>query len=210
MSRVCRRRGAVVPVRVRMAAVLSLAWPGFLPLVVGDGSAAGWILFLLFAAGDGGAAERILLLLEHPGEFVRLDLLCEAGWSPSVGVWMDLLFGVLLLGFVVGVVLIGVRVACWVSGLAVAEGFGADSREPTAVLSNQRSLAAFQRLGSALCFGLVMIGGWKSGCYARWPAELLRQRRRRKTIHSSVQGLVVIFFLLRVLYAKKDCTVLDL
>ena len=111
-SRVCRRRGAVVPVRVRMAAVLSPARPGFLPLVVGDGSAAGWILFLLFAAGDGGAVERILLLLEHSGEFVRLDLLCEAGWSPSVGVWMDLLFGVLLLGFVVGVVLAGVRVSC--------------------------------------------------------------------------------------------------
>jgi len=107
-----------------MAAVLSPARPGFLPVVVGDGSAAGWILFLLFAAGDGGAAERILLLLEHPGEFVRLDLLCEAGWSPSVGVWMDLLFGVLLLGFVVGVVLAGVRVACWASGLAVRKDLG--------------------------------------------------------------------------------------
>ena len=175
-SRVCRRRGAVVPVRVRMAAVLSPARPGFLPLVVGDGSAAGWILFLLFAASDGGAAERILLLLEHPGEFVRLDLLCEAGWSPSVGVWMDLLFGVLLLGFVVGVVLAGVRVACWASGLAVAEGFGADSREPTAVLSNQRSLAAFQRLGSALCFGMALNGGLKFGCSAQWPAGSRRQR----------------------------------
>ena len=44
---------------------------------------------------------------------------------------------------------------------------------------------------------------------AIWRRGWMRcQFDRRRKMHS--RGLVVIFFLLRVLYAKKDCTVLDL
>ena len=193
-----------------MAAELPPRRPGFLPLVAGDGGEAEWILFLLFVAGDGGTTEWILVLQALPGEFLCSDCSCEVGWSPPVGMRMDLLCWVFLLAAGAGDASDRVGAALWISGPTDVGGFGAESKEPMAVGTNRESLAAFQHLGSALCFGLVMIGGWKSRCYARWPVELLRQRRRRKTKHSSVQGLVVIFFLLRVLYAKKDCTVLDL
>ena len=43
-------------------------------------------MFLLLVAGDGGAAMWILILQEHPGEFLCLDFLCEAGWCLSGGV----------------------------------------------------------------------------------------------------------------------------
>ena len=63
-SRICRRRGAAAPVRVRLkAAASSPSRSVFLPRLV----------------GDGGAAVRILHLQNHPSESFRSFASCEVG-----------------------------------------------------------------------------------------------------------------------------------
>lgn len=117
-------------VRERMkVAALFPCWPGFLPLAAGDGGAAGRILFLPLVVGDGGAAERILFLRELPGEFFASDFSCEVGWSPSVGVLMDLLLWILFLVVVAAAGFTGVGVAFWKSGMAAADGVGAEDAD---------------------------------------------------------------------------------
>jgi len=70
---------------------------------------------------------------------------------------MDLLCWVFLLAAGAGDASDRVGAALWISGLADVGGFGAKSKEPTAVGTNRESLAAFQRLG---LWGPLFVLAW--------------------------------------------------
>ena len=192
---------------------------GFLSLQVpvrkagGDCGAAGffvvqaWRLVLFLPLGVGGAAVRILYLLDLPGSCSVCS--GEVDGSPAA-VRLDLLFWGLFLGVLAVSIFTAVRVVLWSSRVAVVGGLGAGTKEPMAVVTYRGFLAAYQRLGSALCSGMAMKGGVMSWCLAR---GLVKRRCRQdlgKKRNSSGQDLVVIFMLLGDLFARKDCTVLFL
>jgi len=146
-------------------------------------------LVVMSSGGGGGLVGLLRLRSEDP-------LRASDGTSSGLFLWV-----------VVGAVIAGVGVVLWSSGMAVVGGVGAGAKEPTAVVTYRGFLAAYQRLGSALWFGLAMRGGVKSRGLARWPAISWCRQDLGKKKNSSGQDFVVISMLLGDLSARKDCTV---
>ena len=166
------------------------------------------LVFLPLAVAAGDGAERILVLRVDPGELWFFGLACEVGWGPP-GSRMDLLCCVFFFGVAGLGRFAGVEVVLWFSGFVVAGGVGADSKTPTAVPKYRGSHAAYQGWKSALRVAKWKNGGSKSRRHAWRKAELRRQRLRGKTtINSRFKDLAVISVFLRVLSARKACTVL--
>jgi len=207
----------------------------FLLLLLGVGGATEWISVSLSLAGDGVAVEWILLLRADLGQLSFLDLLCEFCWvlrfvvgrilcssesSSSVGMTADFtpmftaleFLGLFVFFFaaVAGWFFVVLQAHLWISGLGEEGGGEAKVEEPTAMFKYRVWFAAFECLESTPCFSLGRFGGWISGGVAQGPAELRLIDHTRKTMNSGAWDLVVILLLLRVLYAKKDCTVLDI
>jgi len=207
----------------------------FLLLLLSVGGETEWISISLSSAGVGVAMEWILLLQADLGQLSFLDLLCEFCWvlrfvvgripcssgsSSSVGMTADfnpmltalefLGLSVFLLAAVTGWFFMVLQAHLWILGLGEDGGGEAKVEEPTAMFKYRVWFAAFECLESTPCFSLGRFGGWISGGVAQGPAELRLIDHTRKTMNSGAWGLVVILLLLRVLYTKKDCIVLDL
>ena len=207
----------------------------FLLLLAAVGGAVERSLFLLSIAGDGEAAERILLLRADLGQLSFLDLLCEFCWvlrfvvgrilcssglSSSVGMTADFtpmftaleFLGLFVFFFaaVAGWFFVVLHAHLWISGLGEEGGGEGKVEELTAVFKYHEWFAAFQWLELAPCFGLGRFCGLNSSGVTQRPAELRLIDHTRKMMNSGDWDLVVILLLLRVLYAKKDCTVLDI
>nr|TKW41322.1 hypothetical protein SEVIR_1G306600v2 [Setaria viridis] len=167
------------------------------------------LLFLPLDVGVGVAVERILFLRADLGEVLFSDLSCEFAGGSSVDDRMDSLFWVLFLGVAAAFSFVGLGVELRFSGLVGEGGRGAESKEPTADALFPRIPCSIPKFGVRSLIWKGGEGGLKIWGDAPWPEKIWRQLLPGKKVNSSAEDLVVISVLLRVLSARKECTVLS-